>query len=66
MTLHKFKDKAAKIGANYQPIKETVVVEETDEKNPVVKAAKVKQNAKYKHAIITWTLSPRSRTPTGL
>ena len=41
--------KVAKIGANYQPIKD-FVDEETDEKNPAVKAAKTTLYAKSKLA----------------
>ena len=36
---------------------------ETDEKNPAVKAAKTKQNAKSKLAINTWALTLKIKTP---
>ena len=54
--------KVAKIGANYQPIK-NYVDEETDEKNPAVKAAKTTQSAKSKFAINTWALPLKIKTP---
>ena len=45
----------------HKPIK-THVVQKTNVKNPIVKAAKTKQNAKFESAINTWTVNIKIKT----